>query len=126
MPLPRIPLDPAQIQKVVTNLVINAKEAAAPHGEIRVETARRNGWVILSVADNGCGMSSEFIRRSLFDVSIDQEKKAWHWYVSQQDDRGRSSGRIEVESEKAKERLSASGSPCRIRIHETKSFDCGR
>src|SRR2546426_6469554 len=36
-PLPRIPLDPAQMQKVVTNLVINAKEAATTDGEIRLE-----------------------------------------------------------------------------------------
>src|SRR3989442_7885644 len=74
-PLPRIPLDPAQMQKVVTNLIINAKEAATPHGEIRVETSRRNGWVILSVADNGCGMSPEFIRRSLFRPFQSTKKK---------------------------------------------------
>src|SRR5262249_51324607 len=74
-PLPRIPLDPVQIQKVVTNLVINAKEAAMPTGEIRVETSRRNGWVILSVADNGCGMSPEFIRHSLFRPFQSTKKK---------------------------------------------------
>src|SRR5438034_1395761 len=102
-PLPRIPLDPAQIQKVVTNLVINAKEAAAPHGEIRVETSRRNGWLILSVADNGCGMSSEFIRRSLFRPFQSTTKKGLgigmlHSKMIVDAHRGR----IEVESEKGK------------------------
>jgi len=102
-PLPRILLDPAQIQKVVTNLVINAKEAAAPHGEIRVETARRNGWVVLSVADNGCGMSPEFIRRSLFRPFQSTKKKGlgigmFHSKMIVDAHRGR----IEVESEKGK------------------------
>jgi putative PEP-CTERM system histidine kinase len=102
-PLPRVLLDPAQMQKVVTNLVINAKEAAAPHGEIRVETSRRNGWVILSVADNGCGMSSEFIRRSLFRPFQSTKKKGlgigmFHSKMIVDAHRGR----IEVESEKGK------------------------
>src|SRR5262245_60068778 len=102
-PLPRIPLDPAQIQKVVTNLVINAKEAAAPHGEIRVETARQNGWIVLSVADNGCGMSPEFIRRSLFRPFQSTKKKGlgigmFHSKMIVDAHRGR----IEVESEKGK------------------------
>jgi putative PEP-CTERM system histidine kinase len=102
-PLPRVLLDPAQMQKVVTNLVLNAKEAAAPHGEIRVETSRRNGWVILSVADNGCGMSSEFIRRSLFRPFQSTKKKGlgigmFHSKMIVDAHRGR----IEVESEKGK------------------------
>ncbi len=102
-PLPRIPLDPAQIQKVVTNLVINAKEAGTPKGEIRVETVRRNGWVILSVADNGCGMSPEFIQRSLFRPFQSTKKKGlgigmFHSKMIVDAHRGR----IEVESEKGK------------------------
>ncbi len=39
-------------------------EAAA--GEIRIETAQSNGWVVLTVSDNGCGMAPEFLSRSLF------------------------------------------------------------
>ena len=102
-PLPRVLLDPAQMQKVVTNLVINAKEASAPHGEIKVETSRRNGWVILSVADQGCGMSSEFIRRSLFRPFQSTKKKGlgigmFHSKMIVEAHRGR----IEVESEKGK------------------------
>jgi putative PEP-CTERM system histidine kinase len=102
-PLPRIPLDPAQMQKVVTNLVINAKEAATPRGEIRVETARRNGWVVLSVADNGCGMTPEFIRRSLFRPFQSTKKKGlgigmFHSKMIVDAHRGR----IEVESETGK------------------------
>jgi signal transduction histidine kinase len=64
--LPKIPLDPEQMLKVVTNLVLNAREAVLPSGEVRIETAQSNGWVILTVSDNGCGMAPEFLSRSLF------------------------------------------------------------
>lgn len=65
-PLPRVHVDPAQIESVVTNLVLNARDAVRPGGCIRVETSRQNGCVVLSVSDNGCGMTPEFVERSLF------------------------------------------------------------
>ena len=65
-PLPKISLDQEQMVKVVTNLVLNAREAVLPAGEVRIETAQHNGWVILTVSDNGCGMAPEFLSRSLF------------------------------------------------------------
>jgi putative PEP-CTERM system histidine kinase len=65
-PIPRVPLDPEQMRKVLTNLVLNARDATGPGGEIRIETARENDWTVLSVSDNGCGMSREFMERSLF------------------------------------------------------------
>jgi len=65
-PLPKVRLDPAQIQTVITNLVLNAREAIGTGGQVRVETSQRNGCVILAVSDNGCGMTPEFVERSLF------------------------------------------------------------
>ncbi|HWD90878.1 MAG TPA: XrtA/PEP-CTERM system histidine kinase PrsK [Verrucomicrobiae bacterium] len=65
-PLPKVRLDPAHIQNVVVNLALNARDAINARGQIRVETAQLNGWVILSVSDSGCGMAPEFIQRSLF------------------------------------------------------------
>jgi putative PEP-CTERM system histidine kinase len=65
-PLPKVMLDQEQIHKVVTNLVLNAAEAVSRDPEIRVETARNGGWLVLTVADNGCGMAPEFLNRSLF------------------------------------------------------------
>jgi putative PEP-CTERM system histidine kinase len=64
--LPRMSLDPDQVQKVVTNLLINARDAVGRGGEIRVGTTAQGGWAVLSVADNGCGMSVDFLARSLF------------------------------------------------------------
>lgn len=74
--LPKIHLDPEQMLKVVTNLVLNAREAVllsglpraseAAAGEVRIETVSSNGWAVLTVSDNGCGMTPEFVQRSLF------------------------------------------------------------
>ncbi len=66
MPLPRIRLDGEQLNKVVTNLVLNATEAVAVGGRVRVATSQQNGWVVLTVDDNGCGMTNEFMTHSLF------------------------------------------------------------
>ena len=58
--------DRDQLQKVVTNLVLNAREASPDSGEVRISTTQDNGWVVLSVKDEGCGMSPEFLAKSLF------------------------------------------------------------
>lgn len=65
-PLPKILADPDQLHKVITNLAMNAREALCEHGEIRVATSQSNGWIELTVADNGCGMSRDFIQHRLF------------------------------------------------------------
>jgi putative PEP-CTERM system histidine kinase len=66
-PLPRLHFDPEQMLKVATNLIFNAREAVPPSsGQVRIQTAQRNGWVTLTISDNGCGMSPEFLTRSLF------------------------------------------------------------
>jgi signal transduction histidine kinase len=64
--VPQAKLDPAQIHKVVTNLLINAREAIGTQGKIHVETSSQNGWIVLSISDTGSGMSPEFIRSRLF------------------------------------------------------------
>jgi putative PEP-CTERM system histidine kinase len=66
-PLPKVRIDPGQIRSVITNLVLNARDALGlKGGRIRVETAQRDGWVMLGVADTGCGMSHDFMQRLLF------------------------------------------------------------
>jgi putative PEP-CTERM system histidine kinase len=64
--MPKLFVDTDQIQKVLTNLLLNANEAVREHGKICVKTEQKGSWVILSVSDNGCGMSREFMTRSLF------------------------------------------------------------
>lgn len=65
-PLPNLFLDPEQMGKVMTNLVLNATEAVAGKGQVRIATEQTNSWAVITVADNGCGMTPEFLNRSLF------------------------------------------------------------
>lgn len=65
-PLPRIRADRGQLRKVVTNLLLNATEAMDGEGHIRVATTTEEGWAVLTVGDNGRGMSERFVRESLF------------------------------------------------------------
>jgi putative PEP-CTERM system histidine kinase len=58
--------DEDQLQKVFTNLLLNAREALKDNGEITLSTSQQNGWAIATVSDNGCGMSADFLTHSLF------------------------------------------------------------
>jgi len=75
LPLPKLQMDRAQIQNVLTNLLLNARDALTSGGQIKVETSQRNGWAILRVSDNGCGMTTEFIKRSRFRPFQTTKKK---------------------------------------------------
>jgi signal transduction histidine kinase len=74
-PLPPIVADREQIQSVVTNLVMNARDALGPGGRILVRTEHAGGSVVLTVTDNGCGMSAAFVRDSLFRPFQSTKKK---------------------------------------------------
>jgi len=65
-PVPAIPLDGQQIKKVLINLLLNAQDAASGGGRVEMQTGTAGQWVSLKVADNGCGMKTEFLRKSLF------------------------------------------------------------
>ncbi|MDR3555151.1 MAG: PEP-CTERM system histidine kinase PrsK [Syntrophobacteraceae bacterium] len=65
-PAPKISLDAEQIQKVLLNLLLNAAESSGDGEQIRVWTRCEGPWLRLSVTDRGCGMSQEFINKSLF------------------------------------------------------------
>ena len=66
-----VKMDPAHVQQILLNLVLNARDALPEGGHIRLETrnAPSNGsgaMVELIVADNGCGISPE-VRAHLFE-----------------------------------------------------------
>ncbi len=65
-PLPKLEADREQLRSVVTNLLLNARDAVGKGGQVTVETSQSNGWIALSIADNGCGMSPAFLRDYLF------------------------------------------------------------
>ena len=58
--------DPDALQQVVTNLLLNARDAMPRGGDLRVETRpdpHRDGWVLLEIADTGDGMPPERLER---------------------------------------------------------------
>ena len=57
--LPRLTVDERRLRQVLLNLVQNAIEAIGGDGEILLETEREGNWLLLHVADDGCGMSQE-------------------------------------------------------------------
>ncbi|HEV2096525.1 MAG TPA: ATP-binding protein, partial [Chthoniobacterales bacterium] len=74
-PLPKVVADRDQIYSVVTNLLLNARDAVESGGQVRVETRQNGEWAAVSVADNGCGMSSTFLKESLFRPFQTTKKK---------------------------------------------------
>ena len=64
--LPRIRGDPAQLQQVFVNLVLNAAQAMPNGGKLTIETRATNGEVIASVSDTGVGIPEEYLNK-IFD-----------------------------------------------------------
>ncbi len=60
---------------MVTNLVLNARDAVGRDGTIHVRTHSQGQRVLLSVVDNGCGMSDTFVKQSLFRPFQSTKKK---------------------------------------------------
>ena len=62
---PRARVEPAQIQQVLINLVINARQAMPKGGvvRLRVESAAAGRRVEISVSDSGVGIAPEDLRR---------------------------------------------------------------
>jgi putative PEP-CTERM system histidine kinase len=73
--IPRVRVDGEEIRKVVHNLLLNASEALAGSGRIKVSTKVDDDRVVLSVSDSGPGMSKDFVDRSLFQPFQSTKKK---------------------------------------------------
>jgi signal transduction histidine kinase len=58
--------DPGQLEQVITNLVVNARDAMPDGGTVTIATSARGGCVRLSVSDTGAGMS-DAIRGRIFE-----------------------------------------------------------
>jgi len=72
---PKVRLDRDQFGSVINNLLLNARDAVGSEGEVRIQTDADEQWAIVSVADNGCGMTPEFVRSSLFRPFQTTKKK---------------------------------------------------
>jgi two-component system cell cycle sensor histidine kinase/response regulator CckA len=73
-PLAAVKADPGQIEQVLMNLVVNARDSMPKGGKLSIETANADldetfaalhfpmppgRYVMLAVSDNGCGMNAE-------------------------------------------------------------------
>ena len=99
--LPRVKIDPGHLEQVIMNLAVNARDAMPTGGKLVVSTELSDGTVVLSVADNGSGMSAT-TRERIFEPFFTTKPEgkgtglglAMVFGIISQ-----SEGRIEVESE---------------------------
>lgn len=59
-------VDPHYINKVLTNVILNAVEAMGDKGKLTISTDESENSVVLKIQDTGAGMSKEFIDTQLF------------------------------------------------------------
>jgi two-component system NtrC family sensor kinase len=64
--VPEVEGSAQELKQVFLNLLINAFQSSHEGGEIRVGTTCRDGWVVVFVQDEGCGISDDEIEH-IFD-----------------------------------------------------------
>jgi len=57
--IPPLRCYPNQLSQVFMNLLVNAAHAIENQGMIRIKTCTKNGLVLVSISDTGCGISPE-------------------------------------------------------------------
>jgi CheY-like chemotaxis protein len=65
-PLPapaRVRADPAQVEQVLVNLALNARDAMPDGGRLAIETTADSGWVGITISDTGHGMTPDVMAR---------------------------------------------------------------
>jgi two-component system cell cycle sensor histidine kinase/response regulator CckA len=56
--------DPGQVEQMLVNLAVNARDAMPGGGELVIDTGRHGDQVRLRVSDSGAGMSAEVVERA--------------------------------------------------------------
>lgn len=58
--------DPRRVEQILAHLIQNAVEASAPDSPVRLDLKSDESGARISVIDQGCGMTADFMRRDLF------------------------------------------------------------
>jgi signal transduction histidine kinase len=66
-------VNPQEIKQVVLNLLVNALDSIEENGRVRVAVKRSGGEGMLTISDNGCGMSEEVLEH-LFEPFFTRRK----------------------------------------------------
>lgn len=61
-----VQVEAQRLETVIKHLVDNAQEATPDTGYVRLKIFRQDQYIVLQIADNGSGMSKEFVRDRLF------------------------------------------------------------
>jgi CheY-like chemotaxis protein/nitrogen-specific signal transduction histidine kinase len=69
----RVHADSTRLVQCVVNILTNAAKYTQPHGVIRVETAEEAAEAVLTIADNGPGISSDLLPH-IFDLFVQSER----------------------------------------------------
>lgn len=72
--LPLAPIDGTQMQQMLVNLVKNAMQAMSKGGTLTLATGESSEGVWVSVADTGCGIADEHLKR-IFEPFYTTKKK---------------------------------------------------
>lgn len=64
--VPLVRCNPGQMNQVFLNILLNASQAIATQGEIRISTWAEGNQAIISISDTGCGIPPEVMNR-IFD-----------------------------------------------------------
>ena len=62
--LPKVRADPAQIQQVLINLIVNAVQAMPNGGTLGLQTRKAGAKIEMSVSDSGVGMSEDVVEQA--------------------------------------------------------------
>ena len=73
--MPKLMADREKLQSLIVNLLLNAIDAVEGQGVIKVATSSEDGWAYFQVTDNGCGMTPDFLHKSLFRPFRTTKKK---------------------------------------------------
>lgn len=65
--------DPIRLEQLLVNLLGNAAKFTPPGGRVEVEVGRRNGRILLTVRDNGIGISRDLLPH-VFDAFAQSEQ----------------------------------------------------